>query len=101
MKKQVKRTLLFYIVMAVAMSLPTSLFAQRESYGGIFGTNADAKEAQNKSLMGNQSRGNYSISEGGVIGNQGFNQTPLGGGVLMLIAAGAGYAVIKSKKSKK
>ena len=53
-------------------------------------------------MLNNTNRATYTPSVTGA-GNQPFGiepEAPLGSGVLMLIAAGAGYAVLKSKKSK-
>lgn len=98
MKKQSKRTLMFYVVMAVAMALPLNSFAQEKR--GLFGSSNSA-DSKPTSMLGGGS-GTRNVQEVGT-GNQGFNQdpAPLGSGVAMLIAAGAGYAILKSKKSNK
>jgi hypothetical protein len=97
MKKQEKRTLVFYIVMAVAMSLPLNSFAQEKR--GLFDSSNTA-ESKPTSMLGG---GGLRTGEQVGVGNQGFNQNPapLGSGVAMLIAAGAGYALLKSKKQRK
>lgn len=99
MKKQTKRTLMFYVVMAVAMALPLNSFAQEKR--GLFGSSNSA-ESKPTSMLGGGS-GTRNVQEVGT-GNQGFGQdpnpAPLGSGVAMLIAAGVGYALLKSKKSK-
>lgn len=81
--------------LALIMSMPISAFAQ-------------LRMAPVQDMFGNEPRGmmgrGTSESPDYGMGNQGFGQTPdapLGSGVLMLVAAGAGYAVIKSKKSDK
>ena len=92
--------------MVVMMVLPTSLSAQ-----SLFGRR---ENGQNRymlkndesvyGLMNNTNRAVFTGTNEPGLGNQGFNQdpqpAPLGSGVFMLIAAGAGYAVLKNKKSK-
>ena len=100
MKKQVKRTLLFYIVMAVVLSLPMNSFAQEKR--GLFSSGDETSKQTQTGLMGGGGlRGTSNI--GTNPGNQPFGVTPdspLGSGVIMLIAAGAGYAVLKRKQEK-
>lgn len=100
MKKQSKRTLMFYVVMAVAMALPLNSFAQEKR--GLFGSSNSAESKPTSMLGTNGTRG--MTDEGIGLGNQPFGvdpQAPLGSGVAMLIAAGAGYALLKSKKQRK
>ena len=99
MMKNGKRNFLFYITLAVTLALPMGMTAQEK---GLFSTSPVSKQSTNPSGLMNQeqNRGGVQWSDG--LGNQGFNQqAPLGSGVLMLIAAGAGYAVLKSKKNNK
>ena len=92
-----KKRLMFYIALVAALALPTGLLAQSEK-GGLFNSNPAYQDSKNVSLL-NQNRETKDWSDG--LGNQGFNQElPLGSGVLMLIAAGAGYAVLKRKQEK-
>ena len=79
--------------MALMISMPISAFAQLR-----MAPEQDMFGNEPRGMMG---RGSYETEVG--TGNQGFgeNPAPLGSGVLMLVAAGAGYAVIKSKKSDK
>lgn len=104
MKKQTKRTLMFYVVMAVAMALPLNSFAQEKR--GLFGSSNSAESKPTSMLGGGGLRGTSEIgtNPGNQPGNQPFGvdpQAPLGSGVAMLIAAGAGYALLKSKKQRK
>ena len=103
MKKQTKRTLMFYVMMAVAMALPLNSFAQEKR--GLFGSSNEAnKETTGGMLGGGGLRGtsNIGTNPGNQPGNQPFGidptTAPLGSGVAMLIAAGAGYALLKSKR---
>ena len=84
MKKQ-----FFYILLATIFVLPMNAFAQKNDnwFNG-----SSAEEYTN--------RDNTQWSNG--LGNQGFNQeVPLGSGLAVLLAAGAGYAVMRSRKSRK
>ena len=92
-----KKTLIFYIVLAVAFLLPSSMTAQ--SLFKREGNMQPQAETSPTGVFGKTgAKGDPSYPG---MGNQGFNQVPVGSGVLMLIAAGAGYAVIKRKKSRK
>ena len=82
------KKVVFYIFLAAVFMLPLSTFAQKNDNW--------FKGSSDESL----NRANVEWSDG--IGNQGFNQNaPLGSGLAMLFAAGAGYAVMKSRKSRK
>ena len=101
MKKINLKSLCFLVLLA--LSLPVNLFAQQE--GGMMGYGESE---------GNDGRPMEGLLKGGSIsytnveypyGNQPFgvepnDYAPLGSGVLVLMAAGVGYAVVKSKKRK-
>lgn len=92
------KNLMFYIVMAVALALPMGMTAQER---GLFSTSPASETSGSRSLLNqNQNRDGVQWSDG--LGNQGFNQdpVPVGSGVIMLIAAGAGYALLKKKNNK-
>ena len=80
----------------LALLLPLTAAAQQDGSGGLFGRGnlRDGTEAQCGIL--NQGFGG---TQGGVT-NQTFGETPLGSGLLVMLAASAGYATIKSKKKK-
>ena len=103
MKKQTKRTLMFYVVMAVAMALPLNSFAQEKR--GLFGSSNSADSKPTSMLGAGGMRASTDVTFDPLNpGNQPFGvdpQAPLGSGVAMLIAAGAGYALLKSKKQRK
>ena len=109
-----KRKIVMFSMLLAAMLLTSNLYAQ-EKQGGLFGkdwfsglfssddANVEELEAEEyQGLFAGNNRDNIQWSDG--IGNQGFNQnpqeTPLGSGVLMLVAAGAGYALLKRKEEK-
>jgi hypothetical protein len=107
MDKKRKKTIVFSILVAAGMLLSANLSAQEQQsgrHGGLFGENAP--EASN----GLMNRSGSTV--GGSFTGQGFGATngnitgqtfgaPLGGGLFVLLAAGAGYATMKSKKTKK
>lgn len=93
-----KKNVMFYITLAVALALPMGMTAQERA---LFSTSPASETSGSRSLLNqNQNRGNQLSSDG--LGNQGFNQdpVPVGSGVIMLIAAGAGYALLKKKNNK-
>jgi len=98
------KSLFVYLAMFVALSMPASLFAQQGGGGLLGGGDVDGSEEPGGGMLRG---GPYAIvSDGDLYGywNQPFgveanNYTPLGSGVIMLVAAGVGYALAKSKKS--
>ena len=94
MNKLIKLLLVSGII-ALGMILPTATFAQGQSDSWF-------KETDNGS-------GNRSVSvelsiggggEGSGLTNQGYGEpAPLGGGLLLLMSLGAGYAVMKRNKT--
>jgi len=90
-----QRTKKLALALAVALALPIGVTAQGlfqrgvtdEEYYGFGGT-----ERQNR--MFNRS----TIQTYGVIDNQTFGQSPMGSGIVILLAAGAGYAILKRRK---
>ncbi len=90
-KMQTKTSIL---VMAIGLFLSSSLFAQEQnSYqGGLFGRENAVEETETRGLM-NRS------SVTGNLDNQAFGQNvPLGSGLLILLGATVGYAIIKKKE---
>ena len=101
-KKKLK-TMTLSAMMAAGMLLPTKAMAQFsknenffESSGG--GSRSGGTEYYN---LSNQQFGAGSSSDGYNLSNQQFGAAPvpLGSGLLIMVAAGAGYAAIKRKKS--
>ena len=103
MNNKKRKALALSIVVAAGMLLPIGASAQ----GGLFDYNGGNKNGPNQGLMGrgigdnlNVTMGNESFGAAGSdIENEPFG-TPIGGGIGILIAAGAGYALIQSKKNK-
>lgn len=103
MKKQTKKkgkAVALSLVMAAVLSLPVGAMAQEglfqrgvadEVYYGYGGTNGKTE------LLGHRN-----VQPTGTINNQIFGQpVPVGSGVLILLAAGAGYAALKRKEDEK
>lgn len=111
MNKLKKKTLLLTLALSVGLLLPLTMNAQyREDQFGL-------QEWGQTSLLGRQDGGNRSsgssenydlhnqqFGSGYELYNQTFGQdsdTPLGSGLLILVAAGAGYAFKKRKNNNK
>ena len=89
--KNIKSLIIGVFVMAIMLS-PLAMSAQ-----GFFGTDGFFKVEENNYY----NRGDYTIdsSQDPGISNQTFGQPlPLGSGIAVLVAAGAGYAIMKRKK---
>ena len=103
MKK--KKALVFSLLLATGMLLPSSLPAQEQNGrpGGLFG---EAISTESNGLMGRSesTAGGYFTGQGfGATGAEITGQTfgaPLGGGLFVMLAAGAGYVTIKSRKKR-
>ena len=90
----------FSLLMLAALSAPLGASAQEglfqrgasdEAYYGYGGTSGKTE------LLGHRN-----VQTTGTIDNQIFGQpVPVGGGVILLLAAGAGYAVLKRKEDEK
>ena len=92
----------------LALLLPLTAAAQQDGSGGLFGRGnlRDGTETQGGILnqgfggtQGNVTNQTFGGTQGGIT-NQTFGETPLGSGLLVMLAASAGYATIKSKKKK-
>ena len=105
MKIQKKKTLMVSMTLA-ALLLTSSLNAQ-ERTGGLF-----CFQEKNNGLFDSQSEGLLFRDGGTSIENNGFTlggltsedpteESPLGSGLLILAATGAGYALLKKKEEKK
>ena len=102
-----KKTLLLTLTLSVGLLLPMGVSAQKG--GGIFYRGDKAENVDNVSMMSRGATGGYNLnnqnfgSNGYELHNQTFGQetTPLGGGLLILVAAGAGYALKKRKNNNK
>lgn len=86
------------LALAVALAWPVGATAQGlfqrgiadEDYYGFGGT-------EKQTSMFNRS----DVQTNGIIDNQTFGQSPIGSGIVILLAAGAGYATLKRRKEDK
>lgn len=101
MKRPKRMHLAFLVAMAVTLSLPGILPAQN---GGMMGGVLVDEEDQ---LPGRRGLMNRDSGPQSGMGNQTFgldleeNYTPIGSGGALLLAAGVGYALLKSKRTEK
>jgi len=106
--RQARRVTLLLVTMAAMLALPTMASAQesRSNFGGLFGTNPKFKTANEEQGMFGVNRGG---NRSGGLSNQTFGESyggsatetdvvPLGSGLLIMVAAGAGYALLKKKE---
>ena len=107
-KRKDRRSLALALLLAAGLLLPVAVSSQGlfkrggvtdENHYGYGGT-----AEQTTGLFGNRSGGATLANEsfgaaGSVINNEPFG-APIGGGIAILLAAGAGYALIQSKKNK-
>ena len=91
--KRNKKVLLLTLALSAGLLLPLDMNAQK---GGMFARVNKTESTDNFSMMNRGSTGGYDLH------NQTFGQeAPLGSGLLILAAAGAGYALKKRKKNNK
>lgn len=100
-----KKTFLFTLLAAVGMLLTTSLSAQAQSRpGGLFGDPVFSSSSS-EGLMdrGTSYSATLNTQDFGTTPNTGITvedfDAPLGGGMLILLAAGASYAVLRRRKN--
>lgn len=104
-KKRKKKNLAFSLLLAAGMLLPSHLPAQEQNDrpGGLFGetapTASDGLMRRNEGTAGGYFTGQGFGATSGNITGQTFG-APLGSGLFVMLAAGAGYATMKSKKKQ-
>lgn len=101
------------LAFTIAIVLGLGLCSYAQSGGGLFGYGDDQKDAEDDEfVMAWYALGNDQEIDNSLFGllrtstgpklpdhNQDTNQTPLGGGALLLIGFGAAYALKKQRKS--
>ena len=104
-----RKALMLLMAMAALLSVPIAASAQYDGSRGVFGRGFEAEAEPSRSLMsgatggynlhnqqfGSEENGGYNLY------NQSFEEVPLGSGLLILMAAGAGYALKKRKNNIK
>ena len=112
-KKNLK-SIVFAMVLAAGLLLPASSFAQQRGGGGLFGLGNwfesselfhanDPEELGDGLFMRDGNSNNWSSLNGTLVGAEQEDPTnaPLGSGIAVLVAAGAGYALLKRKEETK
>ena len=92
MRKVKKKALVFSMALAAGLLMPMTMNAQSDGSRGIFDRGFEASESN---------RGGGMEWQGGGMTPQNPNEeAPLGSGLMLLVAAGAGYAALKRKEDK-
>lgn len=107
MNRKKLKSIVFLMVLVAAMLTATSVQAQLIDQRGRYPDGLFPRSSHEDGLMqrgGNRDGGSTVSNEafgaaGSVINNEPFG-APIGGGLVVLLAAGAGYALIQSKKNK-
>lgn len=90
------KTLVLSMGLAAMMLSPISTNAQTDRSGGLFGTTSEADE------VGLMNRSGEPVGVLGSVSNYGIGEeVPLGSGVVIMLLAGAGYAALRRKRSRK
>ena len=93
-KIHISKKVAFALAFAAVTAAPPSLKAQSD---GFFGSYRDDSRNGNDLEITNQTFGSNSNE----ITNQTFGEAPLGGGMAILVASAAGYALLKRRKNDK
>ena len=104
-KKRKKKAIALLLLVSTGLLLPSNLPAQEQNGrpGGLFGTSIP--------MASNGLMDRSEVSAGGYFTGQGFGATnsnitgqtfgaPLGSGLFVMLAVGAGYATFKSRKKQ-
>lgn len=109
-KRKDRRSLALALLLAVGLLLPVAVSSQglfkrsgvTDGKTCLFDVNAEETTGiygnRNAQTTGNINDQIFGGTNGGFV-NEGFG-TPIGGGLLILVAAGAGYAILKRKEDK-
>ena len=98
--KKEQKTVRLALAMTAMSLLPLGAFAQE---GGLFqrGVSDEVYYGFGSGSEKTELLGHRNVHTSGTINNQVFGQSvPVGSGVLLLIAAGAGYAVLRRKEDE-
>ena len=123
-KKMKTKTIVILLAMAGGVVLSPPMVAQNDGSRGLFGRGSNNDYANRSEVgasgllnqgfgatSGNLTNQGFGFTQDGLdnqgfgatnggITNQTFGETPMGSGLLILLAAGAGYATLKLKKRK-
>ena len=106
MKKTRKKAVVFSLLVAMGALLSANLPAQsQERPGGLFGSrsNNPSNGMLNRDVdvvRSNLNGQGFGATNCDITGQTFGDNVPLGGGLFVLLAAGAGYATIKSRKKQ-
>ena len=92
MRKVKKKALVFSMALAAGLLMPMTMNAQSDGSRGIFDRGFEASESNRG--------GGMEWQGGGMIAQNPTEEAPLSGGLVLLMAAGAGYAALKRKEDK-
>jgi hypothetical protein len=92
-RKTKKKSFVISMALAAGLLVPMAMNAQNDGSRGLFGRGFDASEST-RDGSGMEWQG------GGMTAQDPTQEAPLGSGLVLLMAAGAGYAVLKSKSGK-
>ena len=93
MRKVKKKALVFSMALAAGLLVPTTMNAQSGGSRGIFDRGFEASEST-------RDGGGMEWQGGGMTPQNPNEEAPLGSGLMLLVAAGAGYAALKRKEDK-
>ena len=105
-KMSKKKTLVFSLLVAAGMLLSTNLSAQEQGRpGGLFGGPSSIPSngmmgRGSGSALGDLTGQGFGGTNGDITGQTFGDDAPLGSGLFVLLAAGAGYATMKSRKKQ-
>ena len=99
--KLAQRASILSLALAALLSAPVAMTAQPN--GGLFQRGVADEEFYGMGYYesGLLNNGNRTVNPNGTFNNENFGETPLTGGLLILAAAGAGYALLRRKEGEK
>ena len=101
-----KKTLAISLLMAAGILWPISLSAQEQgSHGGLFGdyylnSSSGIFGRGSSTLEGDLDGQSFGETNGDITGQTFGDDAPMGSGLFIMLAAGAGYATLKTKKKQ-
>ena len=93
MRKVKKKALVFSMALAAGLLVPMTMNAQSGGSRGIFDRGFEASEST-------RDGGGMEWQGGGMTPQNPNEEAPLGSGLMLLVAAGAGYAALKRKEEQ-
>lgn len=105
-KRLIRRALALFLAMAALPSAHVWGGPTGAPKGALFGTGQSSKTEGNSNGMFNRTNASFDNEYFGGVTLTGFEHndlqvTPIGGGLAVLLAAGAGYAALKRRKEER